>query len=103
LLGALQRGANVSVDMITYDFAPDDQRIDVARVAIEAGFLRQVMLAHDALVLQSGPEQMFGIGPNDYGYISRVFAPKLQRTLDLTDEHLRTILVENPQRFLARF
>ena len=103
LLGALRRGANVSVDMISYDFAPDDQRIDVARVAIEAGFIRQLMLAHDALVLQNGPEQMFGIGPNDFGYIPRVFAPKLQRALDLSDDQLRTILVENPQRFLAAF
>ena len=103
MLGALRRGANVSVDMITYNFAPDEQRIEVVRVAVEAGFVAQVMLAHDALVLQSGPEQMFGIGPNDFGYIPRAFVPKLQAATGITDEQVQTILVENPQRFLARF
>ena len=61
------------------------------------------MLAHDALVVQSGPETMFGIGPSDFGYIPRVFVPKLQAATGLTDAEVRTILVENPQRFLAAF
>jgi len=103
MLAALGRGANVSVDMISYGFAPDEQRIDVARVAIEAGYVRQVMLAHDGLVLQSGPEELFGEGPSDFGYIPRVFVPKLQAATGITDEQVQTILVENPQRFLARF
>jgi phosphotriesterase-related protein len=103
LRAALARGANVSVDMITYDFAPDDQRIEVAKVALEGGHIGQLMLAHDALVVQSGPETMFGIGPSDFGYIPRVFAPKLQAAAGLTDAELRTILVDNPQRFLAAF
>lgn len=103
LLGALRRGANVSVDMISYEFAPDEQRIDVARVALEAGHLGQLMLAHDALVVQSGPETMFGIGPSDFGYIPRVFASSLQRAIGLTEAEIRTIMIENPQRFLAGF
>ena len=102
LLGALRRGANVSVDMITYDFAPDAERIGVVRTAVDAGFASQVMLAHDALVLQSGPEQMFGIGPSDFGYIPRVFVPKLIAAG--VDEAAAWAMVrENPQRFLARF
>jgi predicted metal-dependent phosphotriesterase family hydrolase len=102
LVGALRRGANVSVDMITYDFAPDDQRMAVVRAALDAGFASQVMLAHDALVLQSGPEQMFGIGPNDFGYIPRVFVPAL--IASGVDESTAWAMVrENPQRFLARF
>ena len=103
LLGALRRGANISVDMITYDFAPDEQRIDVARVALDAGFIGQVMLAHDALVVQSGPETMFGIGPSDFGYIPRVFVPKLQAAAGLGDADVRVIMEDNPQRFLAGF
>ena len=103
LLGALRRGANVSVDMISYDFAPDEQRIDVARVALDAGYLRQVMLAHDALVVQSGPETLFGIGPSDFGYIPRVFMPKLRAATGIGDDDVRVIMEENPQRFLAGF
>jgi len=103
LVGALRRGANVSVDMITYDFAPDDQRIDVAKVVLDGGFIGQLMLAHDALVVQSGPETMFGIGPSDFGYVPRVFAPKLQAAAGLTHAEIRTILVDNPKRFLAAF
>ena len=71
-------------------------------VALDAGFGSQVMLAHDALVLQSGPEQMFGVGPNDFGYIPRVFVPKL--IASGVDEATAWAMVrENPQRFLARF
>ena len=103
MLGALRRGANVSVDMITYDFAPDDQRIEVARVALDGGFIRQLMLAHDALVVQSGPETMFGIGPSDFGYIPRVFVPKLRQATGIRDTEVRIILEDNPQRFLGRF
>jgi phosphotriesterase-related protein len=103
LLGALRRGANVSVDMISYDFLTDEQRIDVAKTALDAGFIRQVMLAHDALVLQSGPETMFGIGPSDFGYIPRVFVPKLRAATGLSEAETRVILEENPQRFLAAF
>ena len=103
MLGALRRGANVSVDMITYDFAPDDQRIEVARVALDGGFIRQLMLAHDALVVQSGPETMFGIGPSDFGYIPRVFVPKLRQATGIRDAEVRVILEDNPQRFLGRF
>jgi phosphotriesterase-related protein len=102
LLAALGRGANVSVDMITYDFAPDEQRIEVVRAAVDAGFARQVMLAHDALVLQSGPEQMFGVGPSDFGYIPRVFVPKLIAA-GIDEATAWAMVRENPQRFLARF
>lgn len=103
MLAALRRGANVSVDMISYGFAPDEQRIEVAQTALDAGYLRQVMLAHDALVVQSGPETMFGIGPSDFGYIPRVFVPKLRAATGLSDQDMRVILEENPQRFLAGF
>ena len=103
MLGALKRGANVSVDMISYDFAPDAQRIDVARVALEAGYLGQLMLAHDGLVVQSGPETMFGIGPSDFGYIPRVFVPRLRQATGLTDADVRVVMEQNPQRFLAGF
>ncbi|MBM4407916.1 MAG: hypothetical protein FJ038_04785 [Chloroflexi bacterium] len=102
LLGALRRGANVSVDMITYDFAPDEERIGVVRVAADAGFAGQVMLAHDALVLQSGPEQMFGIGPSDFGYIPRVFVPRLIAA-GVDAAAAWAMVRENAQRFLARF
>ena len=47
--------------------------------------------------------EMFGIGPNDFGYIPRVLVPKLQAATGLSDAEVRTILVDNPQRFLARF
>jgi phosphotriesterase-related protein len=103
LLAALRRGANVSVDMISYGFLSDDQRIDVAKTALDGGFIRQVMLAHDALVLQSGPETMFGIGPSDFGYIPRVFVPKLRAATGLSEAETKVILEENPQRFLAAF
>ncbi len=103
LLGALSRGANVSVDMISYGFLTDEQRVEVAMVVLEAGYIDQLMLAHDALVVQSGPEAMFGIGPSDFGYIPRVFVPKLRDASGISDAEVATIMVANPQRFLASF
>jgi predicted metal-dependent phosphotriesterase family hydrolase len=46
---------------------------------------------------------MFGIGPSDFGNIPRVFASSLQRAIGLTEAEIRTIMIENPQRFLAGF
>lgn len=101
MLGALRRGANVSVDMISYSFLTDEQRIEVAKTALDAGFVRRLMLSHDALVVQSGPEQLFGEGPSDFGYIPRVFVPKLQAATGISDTDVSIMLEENPQRFLA--
>jgi predicted metal-dependent phosphotriesterase family hydrolase len=46
---------------------------------------------------------MFGIGPSDFGYIPRVFVPKLRAATGLSEAEARVILEENPQRFLAAF
>ena len=59
------------------------------------------MLSHDALVVQSGPEQLFGEGPSDFGYIPRVFVPKLQAATGISDTDVSIMLEENPQRFLT--
>jgi phosphotriesterase-related protein len=103
LLGALRRGANVSVDQIGYPFEPDAVWIEVVALAVRAGFIDQVMIAHDTSVLASGPETVFGeaAGASDYGYIPRVFVPGLQRVAGLSDGQIATILETNPQRFLA--
>jgi phosphotriesterase-related protein len=103
LLRALARGANVTVDQIGYSFEPDEHWVDVARIAIEDGYLGQLMLAHDALVVESGPSEVFGTAPSDFGYIPRVFVRKLQAATGISDEDVRTILEVNPQRFLGRF
>jgi predicted metal-dependent phosphotriesterase family hydrolase len=71
-------------------------------LAVGAGFIEQVMLAHDTLVLSSGPETMFGESTGiDFGYIPRMFVPELQRVTGLTDGQIATMLETNPQRFLA--
>ena len=103
LLGALRRGANVSVDQIGYPFEPDAVWIEVVALAVRAGFIGQVMIAHDTSVLASGPETIFGeaTGASDFGYIPRVFVPELQRTMGLSDGQIVTLLETNPQRFLA--
>jgi len=58
------------------------------------------MISHDAVLLAYtlGPERLDAF--DDYTYIARVFLPLLARA-GVTDDQIRTMLEENPQRMLA--
>lgn len=98
----LERGANVSFDRIGMKiFFPDEHWVDLVTWSIDAGFVDQVMLSHDASVFAYGLEAASGENVHDdYTYISRVFLPKL-RAAGVADDRIETMLRTNPERVLA--
>ncbi|HZQ09868.1 MAG TPA: hypothetical protein VFD70_25040 [Anaerolineae bacterium] len=100
----LKRGANISFDRIGEPSFGDDQHwIMLIKNAIQKGYIHQVMFSHDAGVLVHGYNEIVNPGvelSGDFTYISREFIPKLQQA-GVTDEQLRVMMEENPQRVLA--
>jgi len=98
----LKRGANLSIDRIgTQELHEDNHWVHIVSNLIQMGFVRQIMLSHDAVTFVYAAEALpvedaFG----DYTYIARVFLPKLQQA-GVTEEQIRIMLEENPQRVLA--
>jgi phosphotriesterase-related protein len=99
----LRRGANVSFDRIgMHAFFPDDHWLALVSHAIRLGYVRQVMLSHDAAVFAYGLEVASGENVfDDYAYIPRVFLPRLQQEARVSDDAVQIMLEENPQRLLA--
>jgi phosphotriesterase-related protein len=99
----LRRGANLSVDRIGFkSFFPDEHWIEVVGTAVRKGYVRQIMLGHDASVVNFGLDEASGEHIwDDFTYISRVFLPRLQREAGVTDEQVSIMLEENPQRVFA--
>jgi len=99
----LRRGANVSFDRIGHAaFFPDEHWVRVVGNALRKGYVRQVMLSHDAGIWVHGLESASGAKTfDDFTYISRVFLPRLQREAGITDAQVGIMLEENPRRVLA--
>jgi len=99
----LQRGAHISFDRIgMHALYPDEHWLAVVGDAVRRGYVRQVMLSHDAAVFAYGLEIASGDSVfDDYTYIPRVFLPRLQREAGVTDEQISVIMEQNPQRVLA--
>lgn len=100
----LKRGANISFDRIGEpSFGTDDHWIALIKNAIDKGYIRQAMFSHDAGVLIHGYNEIVNPGvevTGDFTYISREFVPKLQAA-GVSDEQLRIMFEENPQRVLT--
>lgn len=97
----LMRGANLSIDRIGTKGTHDDEHwVRIVSNALRMGYVRQVMISHDAVLLAYtlGEERVEAF--DDYTYIARVFLPLLTRA-GVTEEQISTMLEENPQRMLA--
>lgn len=99
----LKRGANISFDRIgMQQFYHDDHWVQLVGNAIRKGYVKQVMMSHDAAVFVYGLEEASGEKVfDDYTYIAKQFLPKLQQEAGITDEQVSIMLEENPQRVLA--
>jgi phosphotriesterase-related protein len=83
-------------------FNPDENRIATLVDLIREGYVRQLILSHDAasfLDFFTGDEKFAGEEP-DYLWISRKILPRL-REEGISDEDIETMLVEVPARFLG--
>jgi phosphotriesterase-related protein len=76
----------------------DDDR-QMARAVVElikAGYIERILLSHDV----HSKVQLTRYGGNGYAYVLRHFVPHL-KSLGVTDEQIRTLLVANPKRVLT--
>ncbi len=72
------------------------ERVRYVSNLVEKGYARQILLSHDVAfrsMLQAN-------GGSGYSYVVTDFIPRLQAA-GLSDEHIHTLLVENPRRALT--
>jgi phosphotriesterase-related protein len=97
----LRRGANLSIDRIGTKGAHEDAHwVHIVSNALRLGYVRQIMISHDAALLAYTLDEKRVDTFDDYTYIARVFLPLLTRA-GVTEEQISTMLEQNPQRMLA--
>lgn len=98
------RGAFLGYDGISCDFdwgtrgsGPSDHElaVDIKRL-VDAGLLTQILLSHDVHL----KIMLTAYGGFGYGHILRSFGQRL-RDQGITDEQVRTMLVDNPRRLFS--
>jgi phosphotriesterase-related protein len=91
-----RRGAFVSIDLIGYDFYPEDRRAEHVVRLIRSGHLDWILLSTD-ICFRSRLRAWGGPG---YAQLREDFLPRLSR-LGVSAEELRVLTVDNPRRFLT--
>lgn len=99
-LAIAERGCYVAIDYIGWStsdgFISDAERVDLILELIEKGFGERVLLSTNAVGVAKG-YQAKNLG---FDYLLTKFVPLLQKA-GLSDEYIRTLLEENPQRILT--
>lgn len=109
LLGLLNKGVWLGLDRYpggTRPGTPDwEQRTEVAKALMDAGFTNRIFLSHDYSVPKARhgaevQEQRRRANPDEYNFIPRIVLPRLKE-LGASDADIHQITVENPRRFFA--
>lgn len=74
----------------------DLEKAQCIKMLIDRGFLKQILLSHDVCWKTS----MVHYGGVGFAYIPRSF-PKVLRYVGVTDAQIKTMIVDNPGKFLA--
>ena len=107
LLGLLGKGVWLGLDRYPGGRVPGtpkwEQRTEIAKKLIDAGYCHRIMLSHDYSVPKArnsaeAQEERRRANPDGYNFIPRKVLPKLKE-LGVSDEDIRQIMVENPRRF----
>jgi phosphotriesterase-related protein len=97
-----KRGAFIEYDMIGMDYWYADQQVqcpsdeDNARAIkrlIDLGFLGKILLSQDVFIKM----MLTRHGGFGYAYVLRHFVPRLKRH-GVTEDQIKTMLIENPRR-----
>ena len=78
------------------DLPNDHQRVNEIMQLINQGYLNQILISQDIC----GKRRLRGYGGHGYDHILRNMVP-MMRVKGMSDEQIRTLLVENPQRLLT--
>lgn len=91
-----KRGAFVGFDRVTIALVPDAQKVTTIMAIVEAGHASKILLASDF----SNARGLKKNGGGGLGQAVTVFAPMLLKA-GMPESTLKSILVDNPRRFLA--
>ena len=107
LVGLLKKGVWLGLDRFPGGRRPGtpfwEQRTDLAKQLIDAGYTNRIMLSHD----HSVPKARYGLevqearvkyNPDGYNFITRNVLPRL-KDLGVSEDAINQIMVENPRRF----
>jgi phosphotriesterase-related protein len=98
LLPIAEKGAVLSIDNVGYrEYQSDEQRAANVAALVAEGFLGQIVLASDICQLS----HLRAYNGKGYDHLLRLFVPLLHAH-GLTGAQVRTMLVDNPRRVLAR-
>ncbi len=109
LLGLLNKGVWLGLDRYPGGQTPGtpnwEQRTEVAKGLMDAGFTHRIFLSHDYSVPKARhgaevQEQRRRANPDGYTFIPRYVLPRLKE-LGASDNDIHQITVENPRRFFA--
>ena len=109
LLGLLEEGVWLGLDRYPGGRTPGtpdwEQRTEVVKQLIDAGYAHRIMLSHDSSVPRTMPtpelqEDRRQFNPDGYLFITRRVLPRL-RELGASEGDVQQIMVENPQRFFG--
>lgn len=93
------RGAYVAIDHIGWGsedgYVSDAERVKLVIELLEAGFVERILLSTSAVGIAKGHEAK----DLAYDYLLSTFVPLLRKA-GVTEEQVRTLLEENPQRVL---
>jgi phosphotriesterase-related protein len=107
LLGLLEKGVWMGLDRYPGGRVPGtpnwEQRTEIAKKLIDAGYCHRIMLSHDYSVPKARhgvevQEERRRANPDGYNFIPRKVLPRL-RELGASDQDIQQIMVENPRRF----
>ena len=97
LIDIAATGVYLSVDHVGYkEFGSDNVQADNVAEMVKLGYVNQIMLAQDVCRMS----MLHASGGPGFDYLLRKFVPMMQER-GVSDTAIRTMLVENPARFLA--
>lgn len=101
----LDAGSYLGMDRFGMEFiAPPEQRVETLVTLVRAGYVNQLVLSHDCPCFLDylSTEQRAMVAPDwNFTHIHDQVLPALRKA-DVSDEDIRTMLVDNPRRVFAR-
>jgi phosphotriesterase-related protein len=107
LLGLLDKGVRLGMDRYPGGRVPGtpnwEQRTEIVKQLIDAGYSHRIMLSHDYSVPKARygaavQEERRRANPDGYNFITRRVLPRLKE-LGTSGEDIHKMMVENPRRF----
>lgn len=79
------------------DLPNDSQRVDQIADLIDEGFLNQILISHDHCI----KHRLCRYGGPGYAHILQNVVPLLMREKGMPEEHINTLLLDNPKRIMC--